>query len=173
MTEHWKPVKGFEGSYEVSDQGRVRSVTRSVTDVNGITRTCRGKLRALCTSKSGYKTCSLGQDGRLVTCSVHRLVLEAFIGLCPSGKEAAHFDGDGCNNRLNNLRWCTHSSNQQDKVRHGTNSGGKKLTVVQVRELRDECSRVGKSSTRVIGKRYGVSVTTVRSIIRGITWAGA
>jgi hypothetical protein len=59
-------------------------------------------------------------DRRHFTAYVHRLVLKAFVGPCPEGMEGCHWDGDACNNKLDNLRWATHAENVEDSIRHGT-----------------------------------------------------
>lgn len=96
--ERWLPAAGFEGRYEISDAGRVRNLHGLVLKTS---RTNKGYLRVL---------------GRFV----HRLVLEAFIGPCPSGMECRHLDGNPSNNRLENLLWGTPLENANDRRRHGT-----------------------------------------------------
>lgn len=122
--EVWKPVIGWESSYEVSDHGRVRSVPRWRRHSRNPDKLVlvRGQLRKLFTDTDRRVFVSLsrpGVNGR-VSRMVHRLVLEAFVGPCPPGMECCHFDGDSTNNHLSNLRWDTHSSNQFDRVRHRT-----------------------------------------------------
>lgn len=105
-TELWRPILGVEG-YEVSNQGNVRSLSgRSV--------------KAHKVSKYGHLQVSFYVDKKRIPRYVHRLVLEAFVGPCPDGLQCCHNDGDATNNRLENLRWDTPSSNMYDKVRHGT-----------------------------------------------------
>lgn len=92
--------------------------------------------------KNGRIGCSLiDKDGREVRTEVHRIVLEAFVGRCPNGMEACHNNGIPTDNRLENLRWDTHSSNMQDTILHGThnrgeNSGMAKLTTDEVVSIR-------------------------------------
>lgn len=115
--EEWRPVPGFEGSYEVSDRGRVRSLDRIVTDKAGTKRRYLGRMLALTENRSGHLYVKLG---RANTLKVHRLVLEAFVGPCPDGQVCCHNDGDPANNNLSNLRWDSHSENMRDRVSHGT-----------------------------------------------------
>ena len=120
--EKWLPVAGYEGYYEVSDMGRVRSVRRSVEFRDGRSRTYEAQIRRLTPQAPyGHLTVGLKRGGSRVTVRVHRLVLESFIGPCPEGMEGCHNDGDSSNNRLSNLRWDTSSANKQDMIRHGTN----------------------------------------------------
>jgi hypothetical protein len=71
-------------------------------------------------TSSGYQSIKLRGRGRYV----HRLMLEAFVGPCPTGHQAAHCDGDRHNNVLTNLRWATRKENEADKLRHGTHQYG-------------------------------------------------
>lgn len=116
MTEQWRAVVGYEGIYEVSDLGRVRSVDR--IDARGRRR--RGRSRSLVRQKSGHLTVSLCKDGVHRQFLVHVLVLSAFVGPCPVGMEGCHWNDDGSDNRLENLRWDTRSANVADSVRNGT-----------------------------------------------------
>lgn len=106
--------------------------------------------------------------------SVHRLVLEAFLGPCPELMEGCHNDGDASNNRLENLRWDTKKNNHADKIRHGTSSRGErqgrhKLTSEEVRKVRklhqDGCSIKSLSAS------FGVATATIYSIVNRKTWA--
>lgn len=122
MNENWKPVPGYEGVYEVSDLGRVRSLDR--LDAAGRPR--RGQPRSSTADGGGYLQVSLWRDGSERRVSVHRLVLVAFVGPAPKGMEACHNDGDSTNNTLANLRWDTRSANSLDRVRHGTHPEARK-----------------------------------------------
>ncbi len=115
-SERWLPVVGFEGFYEVSNLGRVRSIDRIIQYSNGHVRSARG--RDLHAYKMGEK------DHLFVTLrgrkkAVHRLVLSAFVGPCPDGMECCHDDGDPTNNAVSNLYWGTRSQNMRDRFRHG------------------------------------------------------
>jgi hypothetical protein len=126
MNERWRPVTGFDG-YEVSDLGRVRSWWQSAkgigargrerAEVPHQLRPFKGKRDKEYLSVCLYATAGGKPRNRLV----HRLVLEAFIGPCPSGHEARHFpDLSPLNNRLDNLSWATPKTNYEDKARAGT-----------------------------------------------------
>lgn len=112
--ERWRPVLGFEGLYEISDHGSLRSLPR---------RNCRGQIRKWNRTRSGHATIDLWKDGKTQQRTAHRLVLEAFVGPRPEGLEGCHNDGDPQNNHLSNLRWDTPSSNRTDAVRHGRRFG--------------------------------------------------
>lgn len=108
--ERWLPVVGYEGLYEVSDWGRVKSLPRNTT---------RGGILKQATDKRGAKRVNLSKYGVQEVRLVHHLVLQAFVGPCPDGLEGCHWDGDPSNNFLPNLRWDTRESNMADMVRHG------------------------------------------------------
>lgn len=120
--ESWKDIPGWEGYYQASTQGRIRSMDRTVKHPRFGTVNRKGKvLSASPLNADGYLGVGLNRDGVKKKCSVHRLILETFIGPCPSGHEACHNNGDPTDNRLENLRWGTHSSNMLDQIAHGTN----------------------------------------------------
>ena len=114
--ETWKPVVGFEGLYDVSDRGHVRSLRRMTpAGWRG------GRLLKTPPMKRGYLQCSLSKGGVTTKCYVHILVLTAFAEPCPPGKEACHGPGGLQDNRWpENLRWDTHPNNNRDMIRDGT-----------------------------------------------------
>lgn len=108
LTERWLPIPGFEGLYDVSDMGRVRS-SRA------------GRVRSATAHPSGHLKIQLHKNGVRHDWYVHQLVLLAFVGPCPEGMEGCHFpDRSPSNNRLDNLRWDTRSGNRRDAIAHGT-----------------------------------------------------
>lgn len=122
LVERWLPVVGYEGWYEVSDQGRIRSLDRLVTDRNGRTRSYAGALLKTSTSNSvGHRNVALCRNGAQLTRLVHSIVLEAFIGPRPMDKWGLHNNGNGSDNRLVNLRYGVPLDNILDTIRHGHN----------------------------------------------------
>jgi hypothetical protein len=112
MTERWLPVVGFEGYYEVSDMGNVRSILRR-----------KGSPAALLkpwVNKRGYRAVGLSAAPRKLTREVHALVASAFLGPRPDGHEVRHLNGENLDCRLANLSYGTRSENTLDRVRHGT-----------------------------------------------------
>ena len=122
IAEEWRPVVGYEGRYEVSSLGRVKSLPRCVGRKDGSGQFLKGRLMVLTphASKSPYPTVALCKNGVQRQHTVHRLVLEAFVGPCPPGMEACHNDGNHADSSLANLRWDTHLENHRDSVEHGT-----------------------------------------------------
>lgn len=119
MAEIWKPVVGYEGQYEVSDHGRVRSVARVVLRKNGSPYRVAPKVLSTHAHEGGYPRVGLRGGGRSRLVYVHRAVLEAFVGPAPEGLLCCHGDGDPTNNALSNLRWDTQAANVADMVSHG------------------------------------------------------
>ena len=118
MTEEWRAVVGYEGLYEVSDQGRVRSLDRITT--HGRKR--EGRLKAQNNERDGYQTVQLWSSGSGVKYRVHRLVLSAFVGEPVPGYDLGlHGNGNPTDNNLSNLRWGSHPENEEDKKVHGRN----------------------------------------------------
>lgn len=116
MDEQWLPVPGY-AHYEVSDQGRVRSIDRVV---QGRWGPLAKKGRILQQSDQGrYLVVTLYRDKRPKLFLVQWLVLLAFVGPRPEKLEALHYDDDPHNNRLTNLRWGTPGDNAQDCIRNG------------------------------------------------------
>ena len=126
MPETWKPIPGWEGYYEVSDHGNVRSVNRIVSTSSGRKVHYTGVHRKPRAEKTGHLALSLTKNSQKAYRYVHRLVLEAFVGPCPEGMQACHKDGNPANNHLSNLRWDTQSANTFDQVVHGVHHEARK-----------------------------------------------
>lgn len=118
--ERWLPVAGYEGIYEVSDQGRVRSLDRVVNGPRGRKSKRKGKVLKPCIEGFGYPTVGLCKEGISRTVRVHVLVAEAFLGPRPEGLEVRHLDDVKTNNVPANLAYGTASENRYDSVRNGT-----------------------------------------------------
>lgn len=162
MREEWRPVVGFEGLYEVSDLGRVRSVAGQYA----------GRILRPGPHRGGYGLLHLylGRDRRVAT--VHAVVAAAFIGPRPPGMCVCHNDGDPKNNRVSNLRYDTPRANNGDKRRHGTHVCGEKspvakITAEQVLEIRALRGRVKQAD---IAARFGVTFSNVSAIQLGKSW---
>ena len=115
--ESWLPIPGWEGMYEVSDLGRVRSLPRK----NHPRLTL---LASYPMKRGGYTAVSLSRDNHTHTSAVHKLVALAFLGPRPDGMEVRHLNGDATDPRLVNLAYGTPSENQRDRLRHGTHHYG-------------------------------------------------
>ena len=159
--EQWKPVYGYEGIYEVSSHGRVRSLDRVVTYSDGRVRHYKGKvLHATPKKRGGYPVvCLYSQDkGQIRT--VHSLVAETFIGPRPEGTEVCHNDGDPANSRLDNLRYGTSRENKLDTVRHGTDRDAAKTHCprghrLSAENLRPSSAKRGKRQCLACARAHG------------------
>lgn len=101
----WRAVPGWEGLYEVSIDGRVRSL-RS------------GRIMRTFVTEKGYRRVYLYSADRIERVRVHTAVLRAFVGPRPPGMVTRHLDGDPAHNHLGNLAWGTQAENEADKKRH-------------------------------------------------------
>jgi hypothetical protein len=169
--ENWKAVVGYEGLYEVSDIGRVRAIARVTCGRWGARPLKARIMKPVLKRATGYYAISLCKSGLVKQPSVHKLVLEAFVGPRPDGMEACHWDGDRTNAALSNLRWDTRLNNALDRKRHGTDLLGERaksarLTESLVREIRKR-----NKSARAWAKELGVGLQTVCRARSGITWA--
>lgn len=122
MKEQWRDIPGFEGRYQVSNTGKVKSLPRWVNAgpapgkrflKERILRVCKKGVR-------GYHAVHLQPEDEVIT--IHKLVMLAFVGPCPEGMEVCHRDDDADNNSLSNLRYGTHASNFSDiKMKRSSN----------------------------------------------------
>lgn len=175
--EEWRPVPGFEATYEVSNLGRVRRSGKASVSGKGrgggarIGRVLRGA------AWTGYPTVPLWQNGIPHVRLVHILVAAAFLGPCPTGKEVNHKDGVRSNPHASNLEYVTRGGNMEHAYRTGLRASGEghhwaKLTPDEVHAIRAEHAlRIrGYSGYRPIARRYGVTREAVRLIIKGQNW---
>lgn len=109
--ELWKTIKGYEGLYEVSDQGRVKSINRKRTNCRGRVQSFKETILKPEIVFDGYMRVNLCQNGRQKHFRVATLVFEAFNGPIPEGKELDHINGERTDNRLENLRVVSHLEN--------------------------------------------------------------
>jgi len=144
--EQWRDIPDHDG-YQASDLGRIRSLDRLVECRNGVVKPFKGRILAPQNQTSGYFGMVLGRGRPRL---VHRLVMLAFVGPCPSGHEVAHNDGNRRNNALSNLRYATPKENAADKNRHGTvrvgNTG--KTHCLRGHEFTPENTRVDRIGRR-------------------------
>src|SRR6185312_10171182 len=118
MNEVWKPVVGYEGTYEVSCCGRIRSIPRMVLGRYGGMVPKPGKMLSLKTERNGYiRVCLRRQTGQC-TMLVHRMVANAFIPNPEMLPVVNHIDGDKANNTAENLEWCTQRQNCHHALRN-------------------------------------------------------
>ena len=186
MEEKWKQISEFDGWYEVSDLGQVRSYRtqgsgkrrkRPVILYGGVYRQNHHSFvpyhYVLLRSPSGKKA---GKN-------VARLVLEAFVGPAPKGKEVSHLNSNSMDNRLDNLMWETHEKNmlrwtrirvkgqryKADQVRQWVKKrGARKINAEKVRRIRELLEQ--GFTIREVACRFNVAHQTIYNIARGKTW---
>lgn len=175
MPELWKPVRGYESFYEVSNKGRVRSLDRSCAHSDGKVTKRKGRILKQ-SLRAGYPFVHLRGGGGAWQVHTHRLVARAFC-LKPDGCDIVnHLDGDKTNNNSSNLEWTTFSGNSRHAFTSGLNiptSGqdhhSSKLTNSQVDEIRQ---RIMDGQPYIeIANEYGIAVMTVSCIKTGRNWS--
>lgn len=164
--EEWRDIPGYEGRYQASDLGNVRSLDRRVNVCYGATRMMKGRVLKPAGCKKDphlYVVLGNGQAGT----PVHKLVALAFLGPRPEGQDVRHLDGNPLNNRADNLAYGTRTENILDVYRQGR--AWRKLTVEQVLDIRARLQRGEKG--RDVAKAYGVSETHISAIKTGREYA--
>ncbi len=113
IQEVWRPVKDYEGIYEVSNLGKVKSIDRVIEYNSGLckSRNQKGTYTYLAVGRNGYHSASLWKNNKEMRFSVHRLVAQAFIENPENKKQVNHKDGNKINNHVSNLEWMTASEN--------------------------------------------------------------
>lgn len=143
LTEIWKPVSesGYEDLYEVSSLGRVRGVARTIQASNRVLNYPRRTLKQNLDSRC-YPQVVLCKETRRKTKSVHRLVMETFVGPCPKGMEVLHINGVAYDCRLENLRYGTHSENVIEAIDLGRHNRSPEYTQIDWKQYREESKRL-------------------------------
>ncbi len=176
--ENWRDIPEWEGYYQVSDMGRVRSLERKVEvkykNGTSCVRPIKERILKLTPDGDNYLHVGLHSiEGKKLTKKVHRLVLEAFSGSHPEDCEACHYDGCTTNNRLDNLRWDTHKNNSEDSRIHGTMCRGEKMNFSKLKNgkvgLIKKLLNKGVKSV-LIEKMFKISRQTISSIKNNRTW---
>jgi hypothetical protein len=122
MSNEWRGIPGYEGAYEVSDAGQIRTVERVAVRKNGRSYSVKAKSRKLVPNRYGYMSLRLCLNGVDAPKEVHVLVALAFLGPRPEGADVRHLDGDKLNNSAKNLQYGSRSENISDAVVHGTHA---------------------------------------------------
>ncbi len=174
--EQWKAVRGYEGYYEASSLGAVRSVSRLVNHPMGGKRSVRGRSIKLTLGKIGYYYFTAAKDGVLFPLSAHRAVALAFLPNPDNKPQVNHKNGVKSDNRLENLEWATSSENTQHgfdvlgrKSAIGQESHAAKLTDNDVREIR-AWWKTGDVFQDALAHRWCVDQSLISLIVTGKIW---
>ena len=182
--ENWKPVKGYEGFYEVSDLGRVRRVDRMVnTGIKHSTQKLwRGRVLKTRIKRTGYFTVDLSKNNKVKTVSVHRLVAEAFLPKREGDTEVNHINLNKQDNRVSNLEWCTREENRDHAHRNGRFVGLNKKPIrcvntgmvfessYQAAEWVNRTVRQGSGQVRAMACKIRSCVTGAQHTAYGFKW---
>jgi len=175
--EEWRDVIGYDGLYQVSNIGSIKSVQRFYCRGGKFMIPVKECVRKLTLEKHGYLRVGLSIDGKMSNFMAHVLVAEAFIGPKPSDKhEVNHINGVKTDNRPENLEWVTRSENlfhayrigikKQEGLRGEKNSMSK-LTKKEVLEIR---GMAGAHSNKSIAKKFSLSFQHVGDIVNRKRW---
>lgn len=177
--EIWKDVIGFEGMYQVSSMGNVRSLDRKVKHNYSGWANRKGQEIKKRPDKDGYLKVNLKVKQKGKSSIVHRLVASAFIPNAENKPQVNHKNGIKNDNRIENLEWCTTFENRQHAydtglqhsfTRQGELNNFNKLKEQQVREIRILHDKKKGFTYKKLGEIYNVSEGAIGNIIKNKTW---
>ena len=171
-TEIWKSIPRFDGRYEASTLGRIRTVEHNIMRSNGKRHTVKQTILKPATNHSGYYRFAVKENNKLTSFYVARIIAETFINNPENKKEVNHINGIKTDNRPINLEWCTRSENCKhsfdtglQKAKRGTLNGMAKLTWEQVDYIREQKRIGGRFWGRErIAKELGLNSKHVQEI---------
>lgn len=162
IMENWKPIKGYENFYSISDMGNVRR------DVNG-TGLCKKNRILKPGLKTGYYFVVLSKNGFQKCFRIAHLVIEHFLGPRPKTFDINHRNGIKTDNKINNLEYVSRSENIRHAFKNGLCPKRTKLTQTKIKEIRN-CLKNGMEQ-KVIAKKYNCSQPTISCINRNTIWS--
>lgn len=172
--EIWKDIEGYEGYYQISNIGRVKSLSRLITKnlgLKGIMKFySKEKIKTAFISR-GYVRVALCKNGIPKKQSIHRLIAKAFIPKVDGKEFVNHIDSNRSNNSISNLEWCTSSENNSHAYKYGNNNigekhGRSKFSDEIVNKIRSEYVYGSKEfGSRNLAKKYGMTKTNVLDIV--------
>lgn len=165
MTEIWRPIKGYEGLFEISNYGRVKSLGRWIIYNNGYKHYYKEYVMKLHLSSRGYLRVCLQYMKHKESCLVHRLVAEAFIPNPNNLPQVNHIDEDKTNNRVENLEWCDSSYNINYGCRNEKVSDKRSIRVNQY-TLDGVFIKKWKSATEA-SKALGICRAGIQHVLSG------
>lgn len=166
MTEEWREIEGYEGLYQVSNLGRVRSLDRVVMKSNGVLLLVKGRILKLRPDTNGYIRACLSKDAVEICHSVHRLVAMAFIDNPLNLLEVNHKDENKKNNSVDNLEWCTSLYNNNygsHNERHSKTCREKKMYIggSNPRSRKVRCENIIFDCLKECAEHYSIKYHTM------------
>ena len=173
-SEVWLDIKGYEGYYQVSNFGRVKSLARVVECRKDVFVNKKEKFLSDWDCGKGYRKVKLSKDAIEKSIRVHRLVVETFLDNPEAKSEVNHINGIKNDNRIENLEWCTSSENTKHALNNklkisqkGSEHGMSKLTEKDVLEIRE----IGRSkSLKEVSKIFKVSESLISNVLLNKIW---
>ena len=163
--EIWKDITGYEGLYQVSNMGRVRSTNRTITLANGRERTLPSKVLRPGEQK-GYLHVCLSSRGVETSYLVHRLVAASFLGPIPNGMEVDHINEDHKDNRVSNLQFLSRTENASRSTRgifrKESNAMENNPRTKRVIGMKNGTVVEVVPCAKYLSKRYGINYSTLR-----------
>ena len=173
MNEIWKDIEGFNGRYQISNTGKVKSIYKQ-----------KEKFLTPQKDRYGYLTIDLRKDGKSKRNKLHRLVAKAFIPNPDSLPQVNHKNGNKEDNNADNLEWCTAKENlkhaldsglrqciHKNTPHYGEENGSSKITKEIAEEIRATCIPGNlQFGIRALARKYQLGATTIRAIINNQTW---
>ena len=166
----WQPVVGYEGLYEVSAIGQVKSLDRTVKGRWG-KMTLRGKVMKLQVNKYGYLCVGLRDGKKQKLCTVHRLVAKAFL-MGDDSLTVNHIDGNKTNNSVYNLEWVTAKENSSHAAANGMyeHCKGEKNINSKLDKYDALFIKNSKRTYKKLSSMFNVSEVTIANLKKGRTW---
>jgi hypothetical protein len=173
MEEEWRDIEGYEGCYQVSNIGRVKSLSRAVRNGKGTTRKIPERIRKPQDHSHGYLFVALHESEEYFNFYIHRLVALHFIANPKGLPEVNHKNLDRTDNRVENLEWVTHAENKAHaSINNPWTPEGRssvRLDWLKVLEIRNLLQL--KVLRKQISTLFGVCVGSINSIATGKQWA--
>lgn len=179
--EIWKDVVGYEGLYQVSNLGRVKSLERVAYINRGRggkgprqTRPIKEKILFVRYGTNGRLGVQLSKNNETKLFYIHRLALSTFAGVQEGRPFCCHIDGDKNNNKIINLKWGTRLENEKDKIKHGTLSRGERCGTHKL--MNEDVYRIlylyetEGYSQRSLAKMYNLEPSTIHSVVHKKSW---
>jgi len=176
MKEKWENIQGYEGLYQVSNLGRIKSLDRATLYKNAFLHKYKGIILKSILHSNKRMSVNLCKNGKIKQSQVSRLVATNFIPNPLNKPCVNHIDNNPSNNNVNNLEWTTAKENvahtvKQKRHAYGERNGSAKLKEKDIINIRKEYKPMHKDyNTYMLAKKYKVKQPAIMDIVRKITW---